>query len=66
MWSSNVHLLPQPKGDTPLMQACANAHIKVAALLVEHGAILNHQNKVRLLYIHGQHDVAQNGVLSLE
>ena len=50
----------------PLRKACSNGHTKVAALLIEHGAILDHQNKVRLLYVHGQHDVAQNGVLSLE
>ena len=48
------------------MRACGKGYVKMAALLIEYGAILDNQSKARLLYVHGQHDVAQNGVLSLE
>ena len=38
----------------------------VAVLLIDHGAAVDYVNTVRLLYVHGGHGVAQNGVLSLE
>ena len=59
-------LLSQLNGSTPLMCACTNGRPKMAALLIEHGAVIDYENKVRLLYVHGGHGVAQNGVLSLE
>jgi hypothetical protein len=40
----------------------------MAILLIEHGATIDYINTVslRLLYVHDEHGVAQNGVLSLE
>ena len=31
-------------------------------LLINHGSAVNYVNTVRLLYVHGGHGVAQNGV----
>ena len=59
-------LLTQHQGDTPLIQACITGQLKLAVLLIQHGAMIDCANKVRLLYVHGGHGVAQNGVLSLE
>ena len=59
-------LLTQLKGDTPLILACVTGQLKLAVLLIQHGAVIDYVNKVRLLYVHGGHGVAQNGVLSLE
>ena len=46
--------------------ACDNDQLKLAVLLIDHGAALDYVNMVRQLYVHGGHGVAQNGVLSLE
>ena len=59
-------LLTQFQGDTALLEASGAGHVKMVALLIEHGAVVNYCNKVRLLYVHGPHGVAQNGVLSSE
>ena len=61
-----VYLLTQLNGDTPLIQACFKGHLQLAIFLIEHGAVIDYVNQVRLLYVHGGHGVAQNGVLSLE
>ena len=61
-----VYLLTQLKGDTPLIQACVAGRLQLVILLIEHGAVIDYVNQVRLLYVHGGHGVAQNGVLSLE
>ena len=42
-------------GQTALLAAVYNGHIDVSTLLLEHGAVVSYQNKVRLLYVHGQH-----------
>ena len=61
-----IYLLTQLQGDTPLIQACAYGHLQLTILLIKHGAVIDYVNQVRLLYVHGGHGVAQNGVLSLE
>jgi ankyrin repeat protein len=38
-------------GETALFGACAAGHVTVAALLIEKGAIVNHQNKVSPLWL---------------
>ena len=38
-------------GETPLFAACAHGHKATAALLVESGAAINYQHKVRLLCV---------------
>ena len=59
-------LLTQHQDSTPLILACAYGHLKLAVLLIQHGAMIDYVNKVRPLYVHGGHGVAQNAVLSLE
>ena len=34
-------------GDTALLQACGEGHVMIAALLIENGALVNYQNKVK-------------------
>ena len=53
-------------GRTALFASSQEGHFDVTSLLLQHGAVVNYQDEVRLLYVHGQHGVAQNGVLSLE
>lgn len=50
--------LTQFKGDTPLILACTNGHLKLAILLIDHGAAVDYENMVRLCMsmVHG-HDV---------
>ena len=38
-------------GDTALIAAVDQGHITTAALLLDHGADVNKQNKVRLLFV---------------
>ena len=38
-------------GHTALIGACSAGHVTTAALLIEKGATMDYQNKVRLLYI---------------
>ena len=33
-------------GVTPLMQACGEGHVTVAAILIEKGALVNYKSKV--------------------
>ena len=61
-----VYLLIQLNGSTPLIRACSKGRLQLAIFLIEHGAVIDYVNQVRLLYVHGGHGVAQNGVLSLE
>ena len=61
-----ICLFTQDNASTPLIRACAQGHLQLAILLIEHGAVMDYVNQVRLLYVHGGHGVAQNGVLSLE
>ena len=42
-------------GQTALMGAVYNRHLDVSTLLLEHGAVVNYKDKVRLLYVHDQH-----------
>ena len=42
-----------------LHKACESGHVEVAATLLKHGAV---NDLVRLLCVHGQHGVTQNGV----
>ena len=63
--------LMQYGGETALHAACKHGHVDVASLLLHIGAVVDSQDEVRLLYIcvhseHGEHNVSQNGVLSLE
>ena len=37
-------------GETALIVACGEGHVATAALLIEKGATVDYQNKVRLLY----------------
>ena len=37
-------------GNTALLGACGEGHVTTAALLIEKGATVDYQNKVRLLY----------------
>ena len=53
-------------GETALITASNNGHLETAKLLIQRGAVVNYQKKVRVLYVDGPHGVAQNGVLSLE
>ena len=40
-------MLPQNEwGDTPLSLACAGGYVETAIILLEHGAYVDHQNKV--------------------
>ena len=48
------------------MKVCGHGHLKLAVVLIDHGATMDYVTSVRLLYVHGGHGVAQNGVLSLE
>ena len=34
-------------GETALIAACGQGHVTIAALLIEKGALVNYQNKVR-------------------
>ena len=38
-------------GETPLITAVGNGHLSTSVLLLEHGADVNKQDKVRLLFI---------------
>ena len=42
-------------GETALIQACDKGHVNITTELLQHGAVVNYQDKVRLLYVHGQH-----------
>ena len=33
-------------GDTPLIAACRRGHVETARILLDHGANVDHQNKV--------------------
>ena len=37
-------------GETALHAACKHGHISVATLLLQHGAVVDSEDKVRLLY----------------
>ena len=60
--TKNIHVV----WHTSLIQVCGRGHLQLAVLLIDHGAAVDYVNAVRLLYVHGGHGVAQNGVLSLE
>ena len=47
--------------ETALHKACASDHVEVAATLLKHGANADKEDKVRLMCVHGQHGVTQNG-----
>ena len=44
-------LMQDELGDTALIAAVGQGHISTAALLLDHGADINKQNKVRLLFV---------------
>ena len=49
-------LMQDEVGDTALISASQEGHINCATVLLKHKANVNYQRKVRLLYVHGQHD----------
>ena len=51
---------------TALHVACGRDHVEVAATLLKHGANVDMEDKVRVLCVHGQHGVTQNGVSGLD
>ena len=63
---SQLMIMQDKYGETALIAASGEGHIKCATVLLKHGAAVDYVNTVRLLYVHGGHSVAQNGVLSLE
>ena len=44
-------LMQNELGDTALIAAVNQGHLSTAALLLDHGADVNKQNKVRLLFV---------------
>ena len=40
MWSQDE------RGNTALIEACENGHVGTARVLLDHGAVVNYQNKV--------------------
>ena len=44
-------LMQDKFGDTALIAASQEGHIKCATVLLKHGANVNYQRKVRLLYV---------------
>ena len=52
--------------ETALHKACKNDDVEIAATLLKHGATIDKKDKVRLLCVHGQHGVTQNGVSGLD
>ena len=63
-------LMQNERGETALIASSGGGYFETATLLLQYGAVVNYQNKVRLLFIimsMVHHDgMAQNGVLSLE
>ena len=47
-------LLQNEFGDTPLCTACEKGHLDVATVLVQNGADIDYESKVRLFYVHSQ------------
>ena len=41
----------QYSGETALLAACKHGHVDVASSLLHHGAVVDSQDKVRLLYV---------------
>ena len=39
-------LMQDEDGDTALIEACAGGHVETARILLDHGANVDHQNKV--------------------
>ena len=52
-------------GETALIQACDKGHVNITTELLQHGAVVNYQDKVRLLYVHGQHGMWLRMVFSV-
>ena len=48
-------LMQDERGETALFAASQEGRYDPAALLIKHGADVNYLNKVRPLYVHGQH-----------
>ena len=44
-------LMQNEYGETALFAASTEGHLQTATLLLQHGAVVNYQNKVRLLFI---------------
>ena len=49
--SKIMYPMQQKRGDTPLIVACLTGHIDTAKVLLDHGAIIDHPNMVKLLQI---------------
>ena len=46
-------LMQDVNGNTALMEACQRGHVETAMVLLDHGAIVDQQNKVKeILIIH--------------
>ena len=48
---SDSQLMQDEFGETALIAASQEGHLTTAALLLDHGADVNKQNKVRLLFV---------------
>ena len=48
-------LMQDERGETALFAASGRGHLETATLLLQYGAVVNYQNKVKLLfiYVHG-------------
>ena len=45
-------LLQTNNGNTALIKACEHGHIETARVLLDHGAVVDYQNKVKFFYTH--------------
>ena len=46
-----TELMQDERGETALFAASAHGHLETATLLLQYGAVVNYQDKVRLLFI---------------
>ena len=51
MSAHSIYLLQDDIGDTALMAAVNKGHLHIVEILVNHGANVNHRNKVRPLIV---------------
>ena len=45
------NIIQDKQGDTALIVTCHNGHPDIARVLIDHGAMINYHNKVRLIAI---------------
>jgi ankyrin repeat protein len=46
------NLMQDGNGDTPLIKACQRGHVETARVLLDHGAVVDCQNKVKSFNAH--------------